>query len=77
MAFLGAIILSWLGVDLVEALSGSFASISNVGPGFGDCGGLGNFSDFPSLGKFVLTLEMFLGRLEIYVVLVIFQLFKR
>lgn len=77
VAFLGAIILSWLGVDLVEALSGSFASISNVGPGFGDCGGLGNFSDFPSLGKFVLTLEMFLGRLEIYVVLVIFQLFKK
>ncbi len=77
VAFIGAIILSLLGVELVEALSGSFASISNMGPGFGECGSFGNFSEFPSLAKFVLTLEMFLGRLEIYVVLVIFQLFKK
>lgn len=77
VAFIVTILLSLMGVGLVEALSGSFASISNVGPGFGECGAMGNFANFPALGKFVLTIEMFLGRLEIYVVLVIFYLFRR
>ncbi len=77
VAFIGVVVLSFCGVGLVESLSASFSSISNVGPGFGECGSLGNFSEFPSVAKFILTVEMFLGRLEIYVVLVIFQLFKK
>ena len=61
-----------------HALTGSLASLSNVGPSVGTIGSLGNYNGEPSLMKFVFTLDMFLGRVEIYpVTAVLATLFHR
>jgi trk system potassium uptake protein TrkH len=60
------------GLDLVTAFSGSLASVSNVGPALGNIiGPAGNYSSLPDAAKWVLTLAMFLGRLEIMTILVV------
>ena len=48
------------------AFSASIATIGNVGPGFGEVSSLSNFASIPDAGKFVLTINMLLGRLEIF-----------
>lgn len=66
--------LSLLGLDFTTALSGASTAISNVGPGFGEIiGPQGNFANLPDAAKWMLTLGMLLGRLEILSVLVLFQ----
>lgn len=76
MIFLGAITFSVLGVSMIDAFSASISHMGNVGPAFGTVGSLDNYSHFPALGKFLSTLQMFLGRLEIYTLLVIFVIYK-
>lgn len=66
------IILAGTGLDLLTAISAAATAISNVGPGIGDIvGPTGNFATLPDLAKWVLSLAMLLGRLEIFTVLVI------
>ena len=61
-----------------HALSGAVSMLSNVGPSIGDIGSLGNYNMEPSHIKFIFSLEMFLGRVEIFPVLaVIAAVFKR
>lgn len=62
------------GLGGMEALSGSIACLSNVGPGLGEISLAGNYDAVPVFAKLVLTLDMFLGRIEIYPVLVFFSL---
>jgi len=71
IAFLCTLILSATGLDFIDSLTSSVASIGNIGPAFGTCGSLDSYSHFPALSKFVLTLEMLLGRVEIYPFLLI------
>jgi trk system potassium uptake protein TrkH len=75
--FLGALLLSMTGLDLMDSLSASIASMGNVGPGFGSCGALDSFAHFSAVAKFVLALQMLFGRLEIFALLLIFVIFKR
>jgi trk system potassium uptake protein TrkH len=75
--FLGAVLLSMTGLDLMDSLSASIASMGNVGPGFGSCGALDSFGHFSAVAKFVLALQMLFGRLEIFALLLIFVIFKR
>lgn len=72
-----ALIVAASGVDVVESFSSSIAHIGNVGPGLGKCGSLGNYMHFPSFAKFILTIEMLFGRLEIYTLLMVVAVFKR
>lgn len=66
------------GVGGLEAISGSFACLSNVGPALGNISVMGNYDYMPSVAKVIYTLDMFLGRLEIYPLLIVFSLiFKR
>lgn len=58
------------GVGLTEAASGSIACLGNVGPGLGEVSVTGNYNLMPSAAKFIFTLDMFLGRIEIYPVLI-------
>jgi trk system potassium uptake protein TrkH len=61
-----------LGLDFVTALSGAATAISNVGPGLGEIiGPAGNFSTLPDAAKWLLSLGMLLGRLELFTVLVL------
>ncbi|MBN2437379.1 MAG: TrkH family potassium uptake protein [Deltaproteobacteria bacterium] len=66
IVFLSSLLLTMLGVDIMTAFSASAATMGNVGPGFGLVGSVGNFAQIPELGKWILTADMLLGRLEIY-----------
>ena len=66
-------LLSITGLDFITAISGAATSISNVGPGLGDTiGPNGNFSKLPDISKWILSLGMILGRLELFAILVLF-----
>lgn len=66
------------GIDVSEAFSGTLATLGNVGPATGTLGTMGNYSALPSAAKFVFTINMFIGRLEIFpVLIVISMIFKR
>ena len=67
------LLLSLMGLDFITSLTGSVTAIANVGPGLGDLiGPSGNFSSLPDLAKWVLSIGMLMGRLEIITVLVMF-----
>ena len=66
-------LLSLTGLDFVTSISGAATSISNVGPGLGSIiGPNGDFSSLPNVSKWILTLGMILGRLELFAILVLF-----
>lgn len=67
--FVGAIILAALGMDIEDSLTTSIACVGNTGLTFGSGGAFGSYSAFPTVGKLVMTIEMFFGRLEIYPIL--------
>ncbi len=60
------IILCLTGTDLVTAFSASVACASCSGPGLLKVGPAGNYHFFADWQKFILSLEMILGRLEIF-----------
>ena len=74
--FIGAALLSVMGVDFLDAFSASVANLGNVGPGFGSVGSLENYSAIPVMGKFILALQMLFGRLEIYSLIIMFSIWK-
>jgi trk system potassium uptake protein TrkH len=66
-----AIALSYLGLDFLTAMSGAATTIANVGPGLGDIiGPAGSFEPLPNSAKWLMSLAMLLGRLELFTVLV-------
>jgi trk system potassium uptake protein TrkH len=78
LTFLSILIVMMCGTSATDAVSGVIASIGSVGPGLGDLGSLDNYSAQASVAKFVYTLDMFLGRVEIYPVLVVLSMmFKK
>ena len=67
-----ALLLSLLGLDWMTALTGAASTVSGVGPGLGETiGPAGNFSTLPDAAKWILSMGMLLGRLEIITVLVL------
>jgi trk system potassium uptake protein TrkH len=62
-----------LGADLVTGLSATAATLGNVGPGFNLVGPMANFTDLHPFSRVVLTLAMWIGRLEVITVLVILK----
>jgi len=71
--FIIAALLSLTGLDFITSISGAATSISNVGPGLGSIiGPNGNFSSLPDVSKWILSLGMILGRLELFAILVLF-----
>lgn len=63
--------LSMLGSDLLTSISAVAATLGNVGPGLGTVGPAENFAHLPIAAKWILTVCMLLGRLEIYTLLVL------
>ncbi len=71
--FILTALLSLTGLDFITSISGAATSISNVGPGLGSTiGPNGDFSTLPDISKWILTLGMILGRLELFAILVLF-----
>lgn len=54
------------GADISDAYSGTLASLGNVGPGIGSLGTMGNYSAMPAAAKITFSIDMFLGRIEIF-----------
>lgn len=53
-------------------LTAVLSAVSNIGPGLGAVGPTGNFAGFSILSKWVLSICMLVGRLEIYPILMLF-----
>jgi trk system potassium uptake protein TrkH len=69
----GTAIVVALGADLVTGITASIAALGNIGPGLGDVGPMSSFAGLHPISKIVLTLEMWIGRLEVLTVLVFFR----
>jgi trk system potassium uptake protein TrkH len=66
-------IVSACGADIVVAITASIACLGNIGPGFGPIGPMGTFADLHTVSKVVLTLAMWIGRLEVLTVLALLR----
>tara|TARA_Y100000768_G_scaffold272461_1_gene208470 strand:+ start:479 stop:1927 length:1449 start_codon:yes stop_codon:yes gene_type:complete len=70
---LSALLLSFSGLDFLTCFSAAASAISNVGPGLGEIiGPDGNYSLLNDYSKIVLIFTMFLGRLEMLTILILF-----
>ena len=65
------------GVDPETSVSGVIASIGSVGPGLGELGALDNYSAQPAMAKFIYSFDMFLGRVEIFPILIVLSMIFR
>ena len=61
------------GYDAMTAISGAFAVVGNVGPGFSLLGPADNFAFFSDGDKIFLSVAMIVGRLECYTVFILFS----
>lgn len=68
----GGIVLSTLGIPLVDAFFSSFSCICNTGLSAGVTGYGANFDILPPAGLWFLSLLMLIGRLELFTVLILF-----
>ncbi len=68
----GTVVVTLDGVDLVTAFTSSLGAITNVGPGLGMVGPMGNFGFYSGPVKAFLSLLMVVGRLEIFPILILF-----
>lgn len=76
--FLSIIGVLLCGSEMPEAVSGVIASVGSVGSGLSEVGSMDNYSLQPAMAKFIFAIDMFLGRVEIFPILVVLSLlFKR
>ncbi|MDH3500068.1 MAG: TrkH family potassium uptake protein [Acidimicrobiia bacterium] len=73
--FIFAMIVDVAGMDIafVDSASAVASSLGNVGPGLGAVGPSSNYAAVPGLGKWLLSLLMIVGRLEIFPIVLLFQ----
>jgi len=69
---LGVLTLTMSGMPFMESIGGMITCLGGVGPGLGEVGPAGNFSQIPEFSKWFLSFVMLLGRLELFTVLVLF-----
>jgi trk system potassium uptake protein TrkH len=61
-----------LSLSGLEATSAAIATLGNVGPGYGVVGPMNSFLPFSTASKLYMTFLMWIGRLEILSVFVLF-----
>lgn len=72
---LASIALSLFDLDFITSFSAAASAISNVGPGLGNIiGPTANYNSIPNGAKWILSLTMLVGRLELFTFLVILSL---
>jgi len=73
---LGAVVVGMMeagqGIDLETCLGAVLATLSNIGPGFGELGPTENFGGLREVTQVFLSGLMILGRLELFAILVLF-----
>lgn len=70
--FLSILLVSLDNYDMETNVSAVIACISNIGPGLSLVGPVSNFSFLSNFSKIVLSLDMLIGRLEIFPILIFF-----
>ena len=76
--FISIVAVLLCGSGIPEAVSGVIASVGSVGPGLSEIGCLDNYSAQPAMAKFIYAFDMFLGRVEIYPILIVISMcFRR
>ena len=76
--FISIVAVLLCGSGVPEAISGVIASVGSVGPGLSEIGCLDNYSAQPAMAKVIYSFDMFLGRVEIYPVLIVISMcFRR
>ena len=68
-----ALITTAFGIDVLTAFTGVLTCLSNVGPGLNALGPVENFAWLPSFVKWLFSLCMLAGRLELFAVLLLFM----
>lgn len=71
---IGTTALSITGLSFDTAFGTCISAISNTGPGFGAAGPSLNYATLPDASKWILSILMLIGRLEIYTILLMFTL---
>lgn len=72
IVFVCTLALLAMGIPFMEALGVIVSSIGNTGPGLGAFGPTYSFNALPDLAKWISSLLMLLGRLELFTVLLMF-----
>ena len=73
-----AVVYAAFGLDLLTSVSASVSMMSNVGPCFGSFGSsMSNFSAAPEMVKLLMGIQMIVGRLGIYSILLVFVLYRK
>jgi trk system potassium uptake protein TrkH len=67
----GSVIMTYLGYDILTSIGAVATCLGNVGPGIGKVGPVFNFGWLSGEAKFLLSVLMLLGRLELFTMLVI------
>ncbi|MDR2947013.1 MAG: TrkH family potassium uptake protein [Candidatus Adiutrix sp.] len=67
------LMLAALNIDLLTAFSASASALGNVGLGLGAVGPTENFGHLPGPAKGILSLGMYIGRLEFFSILILFM----
>lgn len=73
IAVLSFLILSLDNLSLETNLTAVLACLNNIGPGLDMVGPINNYSIFSDFSKLVLSMDMLLGRLEIFPILILFS----
>lgn len=74
-----SLLLVAIGLDLVTGISGAVSALSNVGPALAGLGPNFNARAVPPIGRFLISILMWIGRLEIFTAVVLFspELYKK
>ncbi|MCC7576783.1 MAG: TrkH family potassium uptake protein [Methanomethylovorans sp.] len=65
-------LISLMNVDLITAFTASIATLGNIGPGLNLVGPMSNYNSMPSIAKLIMIANMWIGRLEVFTVMVLF-----
>ena len=67
----GVLLISLLGYDMPTSIGGVASTMGGVGPGLGLVGPMDNYGHFPAAAKWIFSLLMLMGRLEIYTLVIL------
>jgi trk system potassium uptake protein TrkH len=73
-----AVVYAAFGLDMVTSVSASVSMMSNIGPCFGSFGSsMSSFAAAPEAIKVLMGIQMIIGRLGIYSILLVFVLYRK
>ena len=72
IVFGSILVISFDNKDFATTFSSVMATMNNIGPGIGQVGPSGNFSEFSVLSKLMFCIDMLAGRLELFPFLMLF-----